>query len=304
MICNLCPRRCGATRTESEGGGLCGMPAMPHAARAALHFWEEPPISGTRGSGAIFFSGCPLRCVYCQNASISHERFGAPLTAEEIRSLCRKLIGQGAHNINFVTPTHYAHVLREVLDRPLPVPVVWNTGGYERIETLKTMAGKVDIYLPDLKYPDRAAAARYSAAPDYPDVAAAAIREMFRQTGSVQLDEAGLLRRGVVIRHLLLPGRVSAAKEVMDWVAETFRPGEVLFSLMSQYVPMGDLSECPELDRPLRRAEVRKAAEYMALLGLEGFTQDPSAASGEYIPAFDLTGLFDDAAERPKQSGR
>lgn len=300
MICNLCPRRCGALRTESEGSGLCRMPSVPVAARAALHFWEEPPISGTRGSGAIFFSGCPLRCVYCQNASISHEGFGAPLTAGDIRALCLDLAAQGAHNINFVTPTHYAHILREVLSEPLPVPVVWNTGGYERVETLRTLDGRVDIYLPDLKYLDRAAAARYSAAPDYPEAATAAIREMARQTGPVQLDEAGLLRRGVVIRHLLLPGRLPAAKAVMDWVAETFRPGEVLFSLMSQYVPMGDLARCPELNRPLRGAEARKAAEYMALLGLEGFTQEPSAASPNYIPSFDLTGISDDAAQRRK----
>lgn len=291
MICNLCPRNCNALRTENQGNGFCGMPATPVAARAALHFWEEPPISGTRGSGAIFFSGCPLRCVFCQNESISQKHFGTPLTPERIRSLCLDLIGQGAHNINLVSPTHYAHILSEVLAEPLPVPVVWNTGGYEKVETLAALEGKVDIYLPDLKYLDGTVAARYSAAPDYPAVATAAIREMVRQVGPVQLDENGILQKGVIIRHLILPGQLPGARAVMDWVAETFQPGEVLFSLMSQYIPCGQADRYPELNRPLRRAEARKGAEYMALLGLEGFTQEQSAASQSYIPDFDLTGL-------------
>lgn len=291
MICNLCPRNCSALRTETQGNGFCGMPATPVAARAALHFWEEPPISGTRGSGAIFFSGCPLRCVFCQNETISQKHFGTPLTPERIRSLCLDLIAQGAHNINLVSPTHYAHILSEVLAEPLPVPVVWNTGGYEKVETLAALEGKVDIYLPDLKYLDGTVAARYSTAPDYPAVATAAIREMVRQVGPVQLDENGILQRGVIIRHLILPGQLPGARAVMDWVAETFQPGEVLFSLMSQYIPCGQASRYPELNRPLRRAEARKGAEYMALLGLEGFTQEQSAASQTYIPDFDLTGL-------------
>lgn len=291
MICNLCPRNCNALRTETQGNGFCGMPATPVAARAALHFWEEPPISGTRGSGAIFFSGCPLRCVFCQNESISQKHFGTPLTPERIRSLCLDLIAQGAHNINLVSPTHYAHILSEVLAEPLPVPVVWNTGGYEKVETLAALEGKVDIYLPDLKYLDGTVATRYSAAPDYPAVATAAIREMVRQVGPVQLDENGILQKGVIIRHLILPGQLPGARAVMDWVAETFQPGEVLFSLMSQYIPCGQADQYPELNRPLRRAEARKGAEYMALLGLEGFTQEQSAASQTYIPDFDLTGL-------------
>ena len=293
MICDLCPRRCHALRTDSEGAGFCGMPARPTAARAALHHWEEPPISGTRGSGAVFFSGCPLRCVFCQNSSISHGKFGAPVSPDRLRQLCDSLIAQGAHNLNFVTPTHYAHVLRDLLAEPFPVPVVYNTGGYERRETLRSLEGKVDIYLPDLKYRDRAAAARYSAAPDYPETAAAAIREMVRQTGPVQLDGEGIMRRGVIIRHLILPGRLAGAKALMDRVAETFAPGEVLFSLMSQYVPLGNLEGCPELNRPLRRAEARKAAEYMALLGLEGYVQEPEAADARYVPDFDLTGIKD-----------
>lgn len=291
MICNLCPRRCGAVRTETEAGGYCRMPSLPVLARGALHHWEEPPISGTRGSGTIFFSGCPLRCVFCQNSEISQEGFGKPVTPQRVREICQELIAQGAHNINFVTPTHYAHVIAQVLRTPLGVPVVYNTGGYERIETLRALEGKVDIYLPDLKYATEADALRYSGAADYVQTAQAAIREMVRQTGPYQLDADGLLTRGVIIRHLILPGKLPAARAVMDWVAETFPPGTVLFSLMSQYLPCGRAAEFPELNRRLRSGERRSAQAYMENLGLEGFTQEPESARNEYIPPFDLTGV-------------
>lgn len=291
MICNLCPRKCGALRTEAEGRGVCGMPAAPVLARAALHRWEEPPISGTRGSGAIFFSGCSLRCVFCQNEPISRDGFGKPVTVARLREICGELIAQGAHNINLVNPTHYAHAIGELLEEPLPVPVVWNTGGYESVITLQLLQGKVDIYLPDLKYVDSEPAAKYSKAQDYPEVAKAAIMEMVRQTGPCQFDGEGILQKGVIIRHLVLPGQVEAAKRVMDWVSETFDPGEVLFSLMSQYIPCGNAGEFKEINRPLRRGEAKKAEEYMGYLGLEGFTQEQSAASTQYIPDFDLTGV-------------
>lgn len=291
MICSLCPRRCGALRTETEGRGVCGMPAAPVLARAALHQWEEPPISGTRGSGAVFFSGCSLRCAFCQNEQISRDGFGRPVTAERLREICGELIAQGAHNINFVNPTHYAHVIGALLERPLPVPVVWNTGGYERVETLRSLRGKVDIYLPDLKYVDEEPAAKYSNARDYPGTAKEAIMEMVRQTGPCRFDGEGILQRGVIIRHLILPGQVEAAKRVMDWVKGTFAPGEVLFSLMSQYIPYGHAADFKEINRPLRRGEAKKAEEYMGYLGLEGFTQEQSAASARYIPSFDLTGV-------------
>lgn len=290
MICNLCPRACNALRDERHGEGVCGMPSVPVLSRAALHHWEEPPVSGTNGSGAVFFTGCPLHCVFCQNDQISRERFGAPVTVERLRAIFEELIAQGAHNINLVSPTHYAHVLREALSPRLSVPVVWNTGGYERLETLRAMEGLVDVYLPDLKYLDAAPAARYSDAPDYPEAAKAAILEMFRQTGPVVLED-GLIKRGVIIRHLILPGQLPAAKAVMDWVGETFRPGDVLFSLMSQYIPFGRAGEYPEIDRTLRKAEARKAEEYMADLGLAGFTQEGGSASEGYIPSFDLTGV-------------
>lgn len=291
MICRLCPRNCGALRTATEGQGLCRMPETPLLARAALHHWEEPPISGTRGSGTVFFTGCPLGCVFCQNGDISQRNFGKPVTEERLWDICQELIAQGAHNINFVTPTHYAHVLASLLERPLPVPVVYNCGGYEKVDTLRALEGKVQIYLPDFKYLDPAAAQRYSGAPDYPEVAAAAIQEMVRQTGPCQFDENGLLTRGVIIRHLILPGQVQGAKAVMDWVAETFPPHTVLFSLMSQYTPWGDLSQVPEVNRRLRRGEMRAAQDYMAALGLDGFTQERTSAKEEYTPPFDLTGL-------------
>ena len=292
MICNLCPRRCGALRDETRGLGRCRMPSVPVAARAALHHWEEPPISGSRGSGTIFFSGCSLGCVFCQNQEISHRDFGQAVSLDRLGQICDKLIAQGAHNINFVNPTHFAHAVRALLTRhPLPVPVVWNSGGYDRVETLRALEGLVDVYLPDLKYLDPDAAGRYSAAPDYPEAAAAAIREMVRQTGPCQFDGDGLLRRGTVIRHLILPGQVGQAKAVMDWVSREFPPGTVLFSLMSQYTPWGDLSACPELNRRLRPGEMRAAREYMENLGLDGFTQERTSAREEYTPPFDLTGI-------------
>ena len=292
MICRICPRNCGALRTESEGRGRCRMPSAPVLARAALHMWEEPPISGSRGSGTIFFSGCSLGCVFCQNEKISHQDFGKPVSPARLGEICDELIAQGAHNIKFVNPTHYAHVVRSLLeDHPLPVPAVWNSGGYDKVETLKGLEGKIDIYLPDLKYLDPAAAGRYSAAADYPETARAAVREMVRQTGPCQFGEDGLLKRGVVIRHLILPGQVNQAKAVMDWVAGEFEPGTVLFSLMSQYTPWGDLSSCPEIDRRLRPGEMRAAREYMENLGLSGFTQDRTSAKEEYTPPFDLTGV-------------
>ena len=291
MICQLCPRRCGALRTETEGKGYCRMPALPVLARAALHQWEEPPISGTRGSGTIFFSGCPLGCVFCQNEEISHRDVGKPVTVQRLRQICMELVDQGAHNINFVTPTHYSHILAQVLDAPLPVPVVFNSGGYDSVSTLESLEGKIDIYLPDLKYMDGAPAGRYSAAPDYPAVAAAAIREMVRQVGPCVFDENGLLKKGVIIRHLVLPGQAEGAKQVMDWVAREFSKGTVLFSLMSQYTPYGRADQFPEIDRKLRRGEIRAVQDYMDALGLDGFTQERTSAKREYTPPFDLSGL-------------
>ena len=289
--CTLCPRRCGADRTGGRRG-LCGMGAAPVVARAAAHYWEEPCISGERGSGAVFFSGCPLHCVYCQNHVISSGGQGRELSAAQLRAVAERLAASGVHNINLVSPTHFSHVVAELLEKPLPVPVVYNCGGYERVEILRALEGKIQIWLPDLKYMDGALAARCSAAPDYPETAQAAIREMFRQTGPYALDEDGILRSGVVIRHLILPGETANAKAVIDWVGETFAPGEVLFSLMAQYTPCGRAAEYPPLDRRLTPEEYEEVRDYLMNSAVEdGFFQEPDAAGEEYIPAFDLTGL-------------
>lgn len=289
MICTLCPRRCGAERTETEGHGFCGMPAGLRVARAALHLWEEPPLSGTRGSGTVFFSGCTLRCCYCQNREISAGGFGRAVTTGRLREIFEELIAQGAHNINLVTPTHFLPWILPALEPKLPVPVVYNCGGYESVETLRLLEGKVDVYLPDLKYADAALAARLSAAPDYFPAATAAIREMFRQTGPYVMAD-GLLKRGVMIRHLVLPGQPDNTRRCIDWVAETFSPGQVLFSLMSQYTPQPGAAG--NLARHVTRAEYRSAVEYMENCGItDGFTQERTSAKEEYTPDFDLRGI-------------
>ena len=288
MRCELCPRRCGVDRARETG--FCGMGAGLKTARAALHFWEEPCISGTRGSGTVFFSGCTLRCAFCQNRAISAGGFGKEITTARLREIFGELIAQGAHNINLVSPTQFTPWILEALAEPLPVPVVWNTGGYERVETLRTLEGKVQIYLPDLKYVSPALGEKYSGAADYFDCASRAVLEMYRQTGPYELGEDGLLRRGVVIRHLVLPGQLADTKRVIDWAARTFRPGQVLFSLMSQYTPVPGAP--PELARRLYRSEYRAACAYLENCGIgEGFLQERTAAKEEYTPPFDLTGV-------------
>ena len=278
-----------ARRDAQSGEGFCGLPATPVVARAGLHFWEEPCVSGARGSGAVFFSGCVLRCVYCQNHAISHENFGKPVSVERLREIFWELIGQGAHNINLVSPTPFAPAIREALAEPLPVPVVWNTGGYERVETLRSLEGKVQVWLPDLKYVDSGLSRDLSGAADYFGAASAAIREMVRQTGDYVLED-GLLKRGVLIRHLMLPGQLENTKAVLDWVAETFRPGQVLLSLMAQYTPQPGAEGL--LSRRVTGAEYRAALRYMENLGItDGYCQDAASARAEYTPDFDLTGV-------------
>ena len=292
MICTLCPRQCGALRDELHGEGFCRMPSLPVCARAALHFWEEPCISGQTGAGTVFFSGCTLGCVFCQNRPISREHFGKALTPDELYAVFGRLADQGAACIELVTPTHFTHVLAKVLERPVPggLPVVWNSGGYERRPALRTLEGRIDVYLPDLKYLTPALAEKYSGAADCPEAAQAAILEMYRQRGPARI-EGGLLKSGVLIRHLILPGHVGEAKRVMDWVAEAFPPGAVLFSLMAQYTPVGPPDGFPELGRPLRPSELRAARAYMEGLGLAGYVQELGSSGEGFIPAFDLTGL-------------
>ena len=292
MLCTLCPRRCGALRNERCGEGFCHMPDRLVVARAALHQWEEPCLTGEHGAGTIFFSGCNLGCVFCQNRQISRENFGTFISESRLYELFQDLAAQGAACLDLVTPTHFAHILARVLSRPVPsgLPVVWNCGGYDAVSALRALEGKVDIYLPDLKYLSPEPAGRYSAALDYPQAAQAAILEMYRQRGPVRF-EGDALKSGVLIRHLLLPGGLPEARRVMDWVAESFPRGAVLFSLMAQYTPMGDLSACPEINRLLRPSEVRAARDYMAALGLPGYVQDLEAVGERFVPAFDLTGL-------------
>ncbi|MCI8442618.1 MAG: radical SAM protein [Provencibacterium sp.] len=291
-ICRDCPRNCGAPRTPESGSGFCKMGLTPLIARAALHHWEEPCISGKRGSGAVFFSGCALGCVFCQNEPISRGGFGKAVSVFRLQKIYRELIAAGAHNINLVNPTHFTDAVSESLTEPLPVPVVYNCGGYERIETLRRLKGKINIYLPDLKYLNPGLAARCAQAPDYPDMAKAAIREMVRQVGPVRLNEEGMLLSGVLIRHLILPGEVENALDAIDWVQESFPPKTVLLSLMGQYLPCGRAKQMPGLDRPLLEEEQHRVEEYLLCSGFEdGYLQELSSASEEYIPDFHLQGV-------------
>ena len=280
--CELCPRRCGADRTAGQLGYCC-CPDTAMVAKTMLHKWEEPALAGSGGSGAIFFGGCTLGCRYCQNRAISASAVGTPTDSEALRRLMEELIKQGAENIDLVTPTQSLPTILPALSPKLPVPVVYNCGGYERVETLKLLEDKVDIYLPDLKYADNALAKALSGAGDYFQVAAAAIREMVRQTGPVQWqgDKVG---RGVIIRHLILPGCVDNSLRILDWIGEHFAPGEVLVSLMRQYTPMGGLPA--PFDRPITDEEYDAVLSWMYLNELQGFTQEATAADAVYIPDF------------------
>lgn len=290
VICNLCPRKCGAERTENSGSGLCGEGLSPRIARAALHFDEEPVISGNGGSGAVFFSGCTLKCVFCQNYNISHENFGETVSPERLREIYFELIAQGARNINLVSGTHFVPAILASLKDGLPVPVVWNSSGYERTETLKALEGYVNVYLPDFKYMDGELAKRLSGAEDYPEVACEAIGEMLRQTGKAAFDENGNITRGTIIRHLVLPGQLSNTKQVLRRIKWDFEDAYV--SLMAQYVPMGRACDYPDINRRLTQEEYDEAVEYLERMGIEnGFTQQCAAAETKYTPAFDLTGV-------------
>lgn len=292
-FCNICPRKCNAERLPlaENGEGFCGLGGAPRIARAALHFWEEPPISGENGSGTVFFSGCNLGCIFCQNKKISRGRFGKTVTPERLREIYEELINKGAHNINLVTPTHFADAVLASLEPKLAVPVVYNCGGYESVETLKKFEGKIQIYLPDIKYSDNALAKKYSAAPDYFETAKEAIKEMYRQTGKYDIGDDGIMKKGVIIRHLILPGQLENTKKVIDWVKNEFAPGEVLFSLMSQFTPVEGCNT-DELYRRLTKDEYSEIADYLFESGIEdGFMQELSSAKEEYIPPFDLEGV-------------
>lgn len=292
-ICFDCPRDCGAKRTDDTPAGLCRSGALPRIARAAPHFGEEPCISGERGSGAIFFTGCNLRCVFCQNRDISRGQGGKSVSAEELRGIMLKLRDEGVHNINLVTATHFVREVARALDGlELGIPVVWNSSGYESVESLKRLEGLVQIYMPDYKYTDSALAKRCSSAADYPAVAAAAMREMYRQRGAYVLDEEGMMRSGLLIRHLIMPGQTENAMNVIDFVAEEFPAGSVLFSLMSQYTPMPGLEAYPELSKRVTAEENELLIDYMQKRGItDGYWQELDAATTEMIPDFDGTGV-------------
>jgi putative pyruvate formate lyase activating enzyme len=286
-FCNICPRKCNVDRAVTTG--YCGAPEGFKVARASLHHWEEPCISYKNGSGTIFFSGCNMGCVFCQNDSISHNSTGAVITRDRLIEIFYELKAQGAHNINLVTPTHYVKALSSVIEAS-PLPIVWNSSAYESVESLRLLENKVKIYLPDLKYSSDKTAIKYSRCPSYTETAKNAILEMYRQTGDYVIKN-GLMEKGVIIRHLILPENLENTYGVIDWVASTFKKGAVLFSLLAQYTPYKTLP-FSELNRRITKAEYIKARNYMLKKGItDGFVQELSSAKEEYTPAFDLTGV-------------
>lgn len=296
--CNLCPRHCGADRL-SGAVGYCGQTAEIYAARAALHFWEEPCISGTKGSGTVFFSGCSLRCIYCQNREIALGNQGKAISLSRLTEIFLELQEKGAHNVNLVTPTHYAPQIREALisakDQGLTLPIVYNTGGYEEVDTLRSLRGLIDVYLPDLKYRTAAVAARFSKAPDYFEKASAALLEMYDQVGDPLFDPAtGLLQRGMIVRHLLLPGQVGESKRVLRWLHDTFG-NHVLISIMNQYTPMPGIASDPafqDINRKVTDEEYERLLSFADTIGIEnGFRQIGETAKESFIPPFTGEGL-------------
>ena len=284
LNCRLCPRQCGVDRSAGQRG-WCGCPDTALIAKTMIHRWEEPVLAGKGGSGAIFFGGCTMNCVYCQNHQISRKPKGKPANPQQLRTIMEELIDQGAENIDLVSPTPYLPTVVRALEEKLPVPVVYNCGGYERLETMQALEGKIDIYLPDLKYADDRLGRELSGAGNYFKTATAAIREMVRQSGPVQW-EGEKVRRGVIIRHLILPGFVDNSLRVLDWIGETFAPGEVLVSLMRQYTPMAATRDLPPLNRTVTQEEYEAVLSWMYLNDLEGFTQESSAAGEGFIPDF------------------
>ena len=282
--CHLCPRACGVDRTRGQRG-FCGGGDKATVAKTMIHRWEEPVLAPNGKSGTIFFSGCTLGCCYCQNRAISTHCTGQTVDASQLRQMMEKLIDQGAENIDLVTPSHFLPTVCAALEEKLPVPVVYNCG-YERVESLQALSGKVDIYLPDLKYADNGLSKALSGVSDYFAVATRAILEMVRQTGAPVYDGDKLVR-GTLIRHLILPGQVENSLKVLDWIGENFRPGQVLVSLMRQYTPMRGMQ--PPLDRKITDEEYEAVLSWMYLNGLQGFTQEAEAARESFIPDFALT---------------
>lgn len=288
MICSICPRHCNVDRSVNLG--FCQSPDNFRVARAALHFWEEPCISGKEGSGTVFFSGCNLKCVFCQNNEISVENKGVEISDDKLISIFENLISQGANNINLVNPTHYAKRLAKVLGRwKSPVPIVYNSSGYEEVETLKALDGLIDIYLPDLKYIRAEKAMRYSKAADYFEKASAALLEMRRQVEDKF--DGDIMKSGMIIRHLILPQNTNSSIAVLDFIKSNFP--NTFVSLMAQYTPCGDLSEFPEINRKITRREYEKVVNYAFDNSFDKlFIQELSSADKSFIPKFDFTGVL------------
>lgn len=288
MICNLCPRKCNACRTEHQGNGFCGAGTLPVVARVAPHFGEEPCISGTKGSGTVFFSGCTLKCVFCQNYEISDGHKGRAVTPKELADCYKRLEEQGVHNINLVTADHYVTAVAESLNIYKPsVPVVYNCSGYTSPKTLTVLDGLVDIYLPDFKYSDDALAIKYSSAPNYVNTASAAIKEMIFQVGTPVFDSDGMMKNGVIVRHLILPSHTKNSLGVLDIIKRSYDK-QVLVSLMCQYVPVNKAHDFPKINRTITRREYDKVKSELFALGLDGFTQDLTSASTDFIPDWDF----------------
>ena len=295
MKCELCPRMCGVDRAQKRG--FCGMGDKITAAKAMLHFWEEPCVSGERGSGAVFFSGCVMKCVFCQNYDISSENVGREISEERLAEIFLELQDKGAQNINLVNPTHFVPQIINSIDiakkQGLRLPIVYNSGGYERVETLRMLDGIVSVYLPDVKYYSEELSKTLSAAPNYFDTAMNSVAEMVRQTGKPSFDENGAIRSGVIVRHLVLPNHYKDSVEIIKKLGERFG-GEILFSLMSQYTPFGKVKTDPrfaKMNRRLTTFEYQKALDAVYEAALEGFMQEKSSANEEYTPKFDFEGL-------------
>lgn len=290
-ICNACPRKCNVERNIGEfSRGFCKMPYNAVLARASLHLWEEPVISGERGSGAIFFSGCNLRCVFCQNYEISHENFGKQVSKSEFIDIVKNLENQGAHTINLVNPTHFVPFIKEVFSEYKPsVPVVYNTGGYDDVESIRSLQGLIDVYLPDLKYFDSDVSKKYSNAENYFEKASKAVLEMQRQVGKSVIKD-GIMQKGMIIRHLVLPKNTDQSTKILRWIKDNL-PIDTYISLMSQYVPYVK-TEYKELNRRIVTAEYQKVIDEFERLGFEnGFMQERSSAQTDFIPKFDLSGI-------------
>ena len=292
-VCRDCPRQCGVIRNTEKRNGYCRSYSLLSVVRAAPHFGEEPCISGTRGSGAVFFSGCSLGCVYCQNREISRGACGKTVNPKELGDIILRLADKGVHNINLVTAAHYTRTVAKALEMiKLDIPVVWNSSGYESADTLKMLEGLVQIYMPDIKYLRPDLSLRYSAAKDYPEAVRKAVAEMFRQTGRYILDDDGIMKRGLLIRHLMLPGSDLNTMDVIDFVSESFPEDSVLFSLMSQYTPIPGLSGFPELQNGIGADMNDRMCSYLRKSRIvTGYWQETASATEEFLPSFDLTGV-------------